>query len=92
MKAKIIIREHNGYKEFLEAQKQGIKLKQYFGQFQYLFSTPKATLSIVQLWDIMFNEWYWEIGLYYKTVPKIQLTERFSSFEDAQKRAWEFIL
>jgi hypothetical protein len=26
-----------GYREFREAQRKGINLKQYFGQFQYLF-------------------------------------------------------
>lgn len=95
MKVKIIIREHNGYTEFkraeIEARKRKIKLpiKQYFGQFQYLFCANRKVVSLVQLWDI-FNEcWFWEI--YCLKGKLFDDVERFATIEDAQKRIWELL-
>ena len=94
-KAKIIIREHCGFKEFKKAQKHfkegklKFELKQYFGQFQYLFCKGKKVISIVELWDL-FNEcWYWEILRI--DLKKNGDVERFPTFESAQKRAWEIL-
>lgn len=97
MKAKIIIREHAGYREFVraeaEAKKRKIKLpiKQYFGQFQYLFLAKRKMISVVQLWDIFDNKWFWEIAQFKKKGIDGESIERFPTFEKAQKRAWEIL-
>lgn len=94
---KIIIREHNGYTEFMrameEAKKKKIKLpiKQYFGQLQYIFHNKKGAVSLVQLYDLFTKKWFWEIGVFDKK-GKIKDVERFgSNMEAAQKRIWEIL-
>lgn len=95
MKTKIIIREHAGFKEFRQAEKafkEGklkFELKQYFGQFQYLFCKGKKVISIVQLWDLFNEHWFWEIAR--MDLKQIKDVERFPTFESAQKRAWEIL-
>lgn len=96
MKVKIIIREHAGYKEFIRAEaeakkrKNKLPIKQYFGQFQYLFYANRRLISVVQLWDIFDNRWFWEIAVFRRNGQiKSDSIERFPTFEKAQERVWE---
>lgn len=96
-KVKIIIREHNGFKEWKECvahyEKLGKKvpIRQFFGQFQFLFETKKGLISLVQLLDLFDERWFWEIGIFNKK-GTIKDTERFPTIESAQDRIWELLL
>lgn len=94
---KIIIREHNGFKEFREAEKhfkkikKKLPIKQYFGQFQYIFHNKKGAVSLVELFDLFTNKWFWEIGIFDED-GKVKDIERFgSNMEEAQERIWEIL-
>ena len=53
-------RKHAGYDEFERAVKKGVKIKQYFGKYQYIYTHKDIEISLVKLGD-----WYrgenWEI-------------------------------
>jgi len=65
---KVKRREHNGYTEYknaiAEAKLKDYKLpfKQYFGQYQYIYTEKKAEISLVKLWDLFGKKWFWEIN------------------------------
>jgi len=64
---KVKRREHNGYTEYKNAIAQAklkdykLPFKQYFGQYQYIYTDKKGEISLVKLWDIFGKVWFWEI-------------------------------
>ena len=60
MKTKKVI--HKGYKEFEEAKKEGSKIPQIVGKYQYIFSNSRGEISLIKqirLWNKMPS--FWEI-------------------------------
>lgn len=91
---KIIIKEHNGYKEWknlpVDIRK---RVRQLFGQFHYFFETKKGVISLVQVLEIFGHrsgEFYWEIGIFDKK-GYIKETETYHSIEFAQDRIKEIL-
>ena len=80
-------RMHNGYKEFKEANKQGIKINQYFGAYQYLYSLDGCEISLVRLKDPFRNVWFWEI--YCLQGDLFEGSERFATKGKAEIRIKE---
>jgi len=94
MEVKKII--HKGYEEFQEAKKEGIKIKQYFGKYQYIYSKrysfrfwKNVEISMVQLFDIFRKVWFWEI--YCLRGSLFDGCERFATQKDAIKRIKELL-
>ena len=52
---------HKGFEEFENARLNGIKISQYFGKWQYIFSEGEFEISLVKLKDLFNNKWFWEI-------------------------------
>jgi len=77
-------RIHEGFEEFENAKKKGIKIKQYFGKWQYIFREKGMEISLVRLWDIFRKVWFWEIfcikGDLFEDV------ERFRTKKEAEER------
>ena len=84
-KIKIEKRIHTGYTEFERAKAKGIKLRQMFGKFQYIYSVNNNEISLVYLKNFYFdNGNFWEIwclngGLLHDP-------ERFNTKKEAEKR------
>ena len=82
MEVKKII--HKGFEEFNEARLEGVKIPQYFGKWQYIFSEGEFEISLVKLKDLFNNSWFWEI---YCLKGKLFMgVERFRTKKDAEKR------
>ena len=82
MEVKKII--HKGFEEFENARLQGVRIPQYFGKWQYIYSEKEFEISLVKLKDCFNNTWFWEIlclkGDLFEDV------ERFKTKKDAEKR------
>lgn len=61
MKIDIQVREHDGYKEWDSALKRGADLRQLFGRHQFLYEYKGNIISLVELKDILNDQWFWEI-------------------------------
>lgn len=84
---------HKGYTEWLKAKrfiKKGenkFKLKQIFGKYHYIYSSPKGMISLIELkkYDILDKKDMWEI---YELSKNNLFNDvlRFNSKEQAVKR------
>jgi len=87
IKCKKII--HRGYLEWENAKDRGIYLQQYFGKWQYLYSSKKGLISCVFLTDPFEKNGYWEIfcleGNLFEDV------ERFATKKQAREKALEYL-
>jgi len=81
--------QHKGYKEFLDAKKRGIKINQYFGQWQYIFSEKKNKISLVRLFHPFTEHWFWEI--YCLEGDLFEDVERFITKKKAEIRIKEIL-
>jgi len=86
MAIKVIKLVHRGYTEFERANEKGIKLRQLFGKFQYIFSSEKGKISMVQLKNYFYSEGtdFWEI--YCLEGKLFDDVERFDTKKGAEKR------
>ena len=42
-------RIHKGYKEWVDANKRSIDIRKLFGKYQYICSSEKGTISLVEI-------------------------------------------
>lgn len=83
-------RVHKIYTEWEELKKKGYKLREMFGKWQHIFSSPKGEISCVELKEYsMDRETIWEI--YCLKGELFKDTERFSTFERAKARCQELL-
>lgn len=90
MKTKCEVRIHRGYAEFELAREKGHKIEEIFGKYQFIFSSEKGKISLIQL----KNYWYdgkdvWEI--YSLEGDLFEDTERFDTKEEAEVRVRELL-
>jgi len=84
-------RKHAGYDEFERAVKKGVKIKQYFGKYQYIYSNKKQKISLVELWDMFGDKWFWEIAILKDDGVDGESVERFATQQDAIKKIKELL-
>jgi len=84
MKTERII--HKGFTEFEEAKGMGHKIPQYFGKYQYIYSSKKGKISLIFL-----KKYYncWEI--YCLEGDIFEDCERFPTKKEAEKRIKELL-
>lgn len=88
---------HVGYTEFLNIKKNKklfgkYPIKQYFGKFQYIYTSEKGQISLVLLknYDFISNKDLWEI--YELSDNKLfEDVERFRTKAQAEKRIRELL-
>jgi len=90
---KVVKRIHSGYIEMENAVKikPNIGIKPIFEKYQYLYTSGKNTISLVQFTKRMYGTRCWEI---YQVKGKEQLfedVERYTSKTKAEKRIKELI-
>lgn len=77
-------RLHEGFIEFENAKKRKIKIPQYFGKWQYIYTKKKAKISLVKLKNCFNNSWFWEIYCFKGGL--FEDCERFPKKKDADLR------
>ena len=83
---------HGVYKEYSEAKKRGLNIRESIGKWQYIYSSDdgKIKISLVELKDyFMDGKDLWEIYCLGKQV--FEDVERFNSKEEAEKRIKELV-
>ncbi len=84
------VKMHVGYVEFELAKETGIDLPELFGKYQFIFSSKKGKISMIQLKNqISQRDMFWEI--YCLEGDLFKDTERFDSKILAEKRVREFL-
>jgi hypothetical protein len=79
---------HSGFKEFERIKHLGVK--QCFGKYQYILSSKKGEISLIELKDYFNdNEDLWEI--YSLKGNLFEDIERFKTKKQAIKRAGELL-
>jgi hypothetical protein len=82
---------HKGYVDWETAKKKGIKFRQIFGKYQYIYTTNKGEISLVLLKDYYKKgENIWEI--YCLKGNLFSDTERFSTKKDAEQRIFKLLI
>jgi hypothetical protein len=94
-KIKIKKRIHNGYKEFQEVKKtiKDLSIREVFGKYQYIYSSKKGEISLVELknYEFMTGKDMWEIY----ELSNNDLFEDIERFEDktkAERRIKELLI
>ena len=83
-------RVHKGFLEFKKAEESGVKIPQMFGEFQYIFSSPKGEISCVELKDYFEKgRDFWEI--YCLKGDLFEDVKRFDDFESAKEKCKELL-
>jgi len=82
MEVKKII--HKGFEEFENARLHGVRIQQYFGKWQYIYSEKEFEISLVKLKDCFNNTWFWEIMCLKGDL--FEGVERFKIKKEAEKR------
>ncbi len=81
---------HKGYLEFKRAKKEGNPIRQVVGKYQYLYSSDKGEISLVELLSYFKEgEDLWEI--YCLQGKLFEDVERFETKEEAEKRIQELL-
>lgn len=77
---------HKGYVEFELAKEEGHKIPEMFGKYQFVFSSDKGKISMIQLKNYMSpGDTQWEI--YSLEGDLFDDVERFAKRQDAEERA-----
>lgn len=82
---------HKGYEEWRNAKEKGIKIRQYFGKYQYIYSHGSIKISLVELLDLNNDCWFWEIAKLTTDGVDGESIERFNIKLDAEKRIKEIL-
>ena len=83
-------REHFGYTEWNKARKRGILIKQIIGQYQYIYSSNKGKISLVEMKDYFYDgNDLWEI--YSLEGNLFEDVERFDTKAEAEERIRELL-
>lgn len=86
---KIEKRIHHGYKELEEIMKTG-KLRQIFGKYQYIYSSEKGSISLIELKDYFEKgDNFWEI--YCLSGNLFDDVERFKTKKEAEKTIKKYL-
>lgn len=90
MKIKIEKRIHHGYEEFERAKKQGRKIPELFGKYQYIYISRKGEISLILLKDYFKKgKDFWEIYcLEGKLFPD---TEKFYTKGEAERHIKDYL-
>jgi len=81
---------HRGYTEWENARKKGLIFTQLFGKYQYIYSSEKGKISLIELKNYPGEgDDFWEI--YCLSGGLFDDTERFKTVKDAEKRIKEML-
>lgn len=94
MGIKVVKRIHKGYEEFIKVKEKfkELKLRQLFGKYQYIFSSKKGEISLIELkgYDFVTEKDLWEI--YELSNNRLfEDVKRFKTKEEAVKRIKELL-
>lgn len=87
---KIEKRIHQGYTEWEKAKNEGTEFTQLFGRYQYLYSSKKGCISLIQLKNYFKQgEDLWEIYTIEGNI--FEDVERFSTKKEAEKTIYKYL-
>lgn len=82
MEVKIEIHTHPAFKEWEDAQKEGISFSQVMGRHQFIYKRSGSEISLIEKKGLQDNIWYWEVFCLSK--PKLfEGTKRFTFKQEA---------
>ena len=79
-------RIHLGYKEWEKAKKKGFKMEQYFGKYQYIYSSKKGEISLIYL-----KHHYHCYEIWCLKGHLLEDVERFATKKEAEKEIKELL-
>lgn len=80
---------HLGYQEWINAKAKGCNIRQCFGKYQYIYSSQKTKISLIQVVSSFGLELIWEI--YCIEGDLFDDVERFKTKKEAEKRIKELL-
>ncbi|MCK5294171.1 MAG: hypothetical protein KAJ49_05920 [Arcobacteraceae bacterium] len=80
------VRIHRGYAEFELLKQEGILNRQMFGMFQFIFSSKKGRISLIQQVNYLHKgDNFWEIFQINKREKWFQVWKKKMIFEDTER-------